>query len=96
MISYEESLKILKLFNQIINKKLNVRQTEKLVKNLLNNKQTKSQKIKSSKYNKSETELQNYLNTKTEIIYNKNNKNKILIYFKNDKHFQSIMKKIKK
>tara|TARA_B110000438_G_scaffold300411_1_gene352746 strand:- start:1051 stop:1893 length:843 start_codon:yes stop_codon:yes gene_type:complete len=91
LLSLKASTEILKIFNLIIKLKLNVRQTEILIKKLKSTKTNNNNK--ESSYNKVEIDLQQFLDTKVTI--NKKNK-KIIIKFQSDKDLNRIIKKIKK
>ena len=93
ILSLKKSTIMIKIFKEIINKKLNVRQTEVLIKSINNNK-NKIDKKKSSYYNL-ELELQNYLETKIEIKSPKNKAGKIIINFSSNKKLNQIINKIK-
>ena len=92
LLSLKKSTKIIKIYNAVINKKLNVRQTERLIKTLQNNTQLKTKLINNNYYNK-EKELAKYLNTKIKI--QKTKIGKIIIEFSDDKELEKIIKKIK-
>ena len=83
-------------FNHIIKSKLNVRQTEALIKKM---KIEKKQKIdffsKNSIYNNAEVDLQNFLDTKVLIKKGTSNTGKILIEFLSDDDLNRIIKKMK-
>ena len=95
LLSLKTSTKILKVFNMIIKSKLNVRQTEALIKKLqsIKNKQNINQQ---SIYNKVEIDLQNFLNTKVSIKKTKKAKGAIVIDFLSENDLNRIIKKIKK
>jgi len=95
LLSLKTSTKILKIFNLIIKSKLNVRQTETLIKNL-QSKIIKKNINKKSIYTKSEIDLQNFLNTKVIIHQTKKNNGKIVIEFLSESDLNRIIKKIKK
>lgn len=95
LLSLKTSTKILKVFNIIIKSKLNVRQTEALIKKLqsIKNKQNINQE---SIYNKVEVDLQNFLNTRVSIKKTKKAKGAIVIDFLSENDLNRIIKKIKK
>ena len=93
LLSLKESRVMIKIFHQIINKKLNVRQTEALIR-VLNKKKTKINKKKSI-YHDLELELQNYLETKIAIKTLNRNKGQIIINFLSNKELTDIINKIK-
>ena len=93
LLSLKESRVMIKIFHQIINKKLNVRQTETLIR-VLNKKKTKINKKKSIYYDL-ELELQNYLETKIAIKTLNRNKVQIIINFLSNKELTDIINKIK-
>lgn len=76
---------------KVIDEKLSVRELEKLIKNLNNNKEEKSTKREVNPYYKDVTErLQNYFGTKVNIS-NKNNKGKIEIEYYSEEDLQRIL-----
>ena len=93
LLALKESTIMIKIFKQIINKKLNVRQTETLIRTL-NNKKVKISK-KTSIYHDIELELQNYLEAKITIKKLSKNKGQIIIDFVEDKDLTNIINKIK-
>ena len=96
LLSLKASTKMMKVFNHIIKSKLNVRQTEALIKKIKLEKKSIIKPItKKSIYNSVEIDLQDFLDTKV-IIKKKNNKGGILIEFLSDDDLKRIIKKIKK
>ena len=93
LLSLKKSTVMIRIFKKIINEKLNVRQTEILIKSI-NNKKNKINK-KQSNYHKIELELQNYLNTKIEIKSSNKEKGKIIINFSSNEKLNQIINKIK-
>tara|TARA_Y100000590_G_scaffold357798_1_gene412819 strand:+ start:671 stop:1513 length:843 start_codon:yes stop_codon:yes gene_type:complete len=93
LISIRKSTIILKIYKKIIEKKLNVRQTELLVKSIKNS----SQKIlkNSTDYSSYEKKLVRYLNTKL-IIKKTGNTGKIIIEFDNNTELKKIITLITK
>lgn len=76
---------------RVIDEKLSVRELEKLIKHLNNNKEEKSVKREANPYYKDVTErLQNYFGTKVNIS-NKNNKGKIEIEYYSEEDLQRIL-----
>lgn len=76
---------------RVIDEKLSVRELEKLIKHLNNNKEEKSAKREANPYYKDVTErLQNYFGTKVNIS-NKNNKGKIEIEYYSEEDLQRIL-----
>ena len=96
LLGLKESTKMIQSFNHIIKSKLNVRQTEALIKKM---KIEKKQKIdffsKNSIYNNAEVDLQNFLDTKVLIKKGTSNTGKILIEFLSDDDLNRIIKKMK-
>ena len=95
LLSLKASTKILKIFKIIIKSKLNVRQTEALIKKM-QSKAIKKNTIKESLYSESEIDLQHFLKTKVIIKKSKNNNGKIVIEFLSNEDLNRIIKKIKK
>jgi len=96
LLSLKASTKMMKVFNHIIKSKLNVRQTEALIKKIkLEKKSIIKPTTKKSIYNSAEIDLQDFLDTKV-IIKKKNNKGNLLIEFLSDDDLKRIIKKIKK
>ena len=95
LLSLKASTKILKVFKIIIKSKLNVRQTEALIKKM-QSKAIKKNTSKESLYSESEIDLQHFLKTKVIINKSKNNNGKIVIEFLSDEDLNRIIKKIKK
>ena len=95
LLRLRESKKIIKIFKVIINKKLTVRQTEALIKNVIQGNDRKNGVIKhkSSLYAQTENDLSKYLNTKT--VIQKKKKGEIIIEFLNDDELKKIVKKMK-
>ena len=93
MINIPESTIILKIYKKIIDKKLNVRQTELLAKSIKNN----SQKIlkNSANYSSYEKKLTKYLDTKLSIKKT-GNTGKIIIEFDNNTELKKIITLITK
>ena len=90
LLSIRQSKKIISIFYQIVNKKLSVRETEKIIKH--------STKVKHSKayqsFSENEKKLQQYLASKVSININKKNKGNIVINFDSIKKLKKIMKLI--
>ena len=88
LIGIRESTISLKIYKQIINKKLNVRQTELLVRSI----KSDSPKIlkKPANYSSYEKKLSKYLNAKLSIKKT-SNKGKIIIDFGNNKELKKII-----
>jgi len=96
LLSLKASTQMMKIFNYVVKSKLNVRQTEALIKKIKLEKKSKIKPItKKSIYNHMEIDLQSFLNTKV-IIKKRNNKGNILIEFLSDDDLNRIIKKIKK
>ena len=95
LLSLKASTKILKVFKIIIKSKLNVRQTEALIKKM-HSKVIKKSISKESLYSKSEIDLQHFLKTKVIINKKNNNNGKIVIEFLSNEDLNRIIKKIKK
>lgn len=93
LLALKKSTKIIKVFNTVVNKKLSVRQAERLIKNLQNITQKKSKLINSNNYYDKENELSKYLNTKIKI--QKKKTGRIIIKFSNDEELEKIITKIK-
>ncbi|TYQ14761.1 UNVERIFIED_CONTAM: ParB family chromosome partitioning protein [Acetivibrio alkalicellulosi] len=86
LLSLKSEIQQEEICNLIIEKKINVRDTEKLVKNLLNKKEGKDENKIQQDYEigRVEEKIQNIFGTKVKII-NKNKKGKIMIeYYSND------------
>ncbi len=95
LLSVEEG-KQLQLAQEIILKKLSVRETEKLTANLKT--KSTSNLVESSKDPNTahlEKELSDYLGAKVDISHNKSGMGKLVINFKNLDALQGILKKIK-
>ena len=89
LLSFRESTIMLKIFQKIINKKLNVRQTELIIKSMKNNKNIIS--ISNNSYIVFEKKLIKHLNTKLSIKKLNNNKGKIIIEFRNKSDLQRVL-----
>jgi len=90
LLGIKQKHELLKMHQIIIAKKLNVRQTELLIKSA--NNKNKIKKISLKNYHKQIAWLRKYLNTNVQISNGK--KNKIIIEFANDKEFNTIIDKI--
>ena len=96
LLAIKQSTIMIKIFKQVIQKELNVRQTETLIKNL-NAKQKKKLHIMGNQdYSKYELTIQNYLDSKTVIKKNKQQGGSIVIKFSSDNALQTIVEKMKK
>ena len=93
LLALKKSTIMIKIFKEIINKKLNVRQTEALIRTL-SKKKIKVNKTQST-YHELELDLQNYLDTKITIKKLTKNKGQIVIDFLSDEELKNIIKKIK-
>ena len=91
LLSFRESSKIFKVFNEIVKNKLNVRQTELLIKSI--NIVRKNKKI-STPHKKTEKKLAKYLTTNVIINITKSKQGKIVINFKGQADLNRIIKKI--
>ena len=91
LLSIKNTAKILSIYTNVLEKKLNVRQTEFLIKSL-NQDKTKNIKISPKKYAKEILWLKEYFNTSVKIVDSK--KNKIIIEFSNKKKLDEIINKI--
>ncbi len=80
--------------SQVINRKLSVRQTEELVKRVLNPKPKKSSDI-DPKLTKMMKSLTKTLSSKTEIKPSNDDKGKIIIHYKSQDELNNIIKHIK-
>jgi len=81
---------------KVIDEDLNVRQTEKLIKNISNNKPKKENKIISNPYFKDITEkLEGYFNTKVTLNSKNNDKGKIEIEYYSEEDLQRILDLLK-
>jgi len=90
LISIRESKKIISIFYQILNKKLSVRETEKIIQHSTYKQQTKTRKS----FSENEKKLQQYLSSKVSININNKNKGNIVINFDSIKKLKKIMKLI--
>ena len=90
LISIRESKKIISIFYQILNKKLSVRETEKIIQYSTHTKYTKTRKS----FFENEKKLQQYLSSKVSININNKNKGNIVINFNSMKKLKKIMKLI--
>lgn len=81
----KDEKRIIEIANEIVRKNLNVRDVEAITKN---EKKTKTIKVSSNKYSKSESKMQNYLGCKVKI-----NEDKITISFPKEKR-NDVIKKI--
>ena len=90
LLSISDNKHLIKIYKSVLNKKLSVRQTEKLSKSL--KKLSKNNQAFLNKYTKQQLWLKEYLNTNIKIITGQ--KNKIIIEFTNDKKLDSIINKI--
>ena len=90
LVSIKESKKIISIFYQIVNKKLSVRETEKIIKHSTNTSHSKAHKS----FSENEKKLQQYLASKVSININKKNKGNIIINFNSIKKLKKIMKLI--
>ena len=90
LLSISDNKHLIKIYKSVLNKKLSVRQTEKLSKSL--KKISKNNPAYSNKYTKQQLWLKEYLNTNIKIITGQ--KNKIIIEFTNEKKLDSIINKI--
>jgi ParB family chromosome partitioning protein len=88
LLSFRESKIILKIFKQIINKKLNVRQTELAVKSFKNEKKLI---LPIKKYNNFKKILTQFLETQVSIKINANNSGKVIINFSNHKELEKVI-----
>tara|TARA_B100000287_G_scaffold434075_1_gene497471 strand:- start:747 stop:1589 length:843 start_codon:yes stop_codon:yes gene_type:complete len=93
LISIRESTIILKIYKKIIDKKLNVRQTELLIKSIKNNSQKTLKN--SANYSSYEKKLTKYLDTKLSIKKT-GNTGKIIIEFDNNTELKKIITLITK
>ena len=90
LISIRESKKIISIFYQILNKKLSVRETEKIIQHSTHTHPTKTRKS----FSENEKKLQQYLSSKVSININNKNKGNIVINFDSMKKLKKIMKLI--
>ena len=92
LLSIKESIKMIKIYYQLINKNLSVRDTEKLVKKINQNKKSFS----NTKQNKSihilEDKLKIKVDTKVYIKFNNKNSGNIKISFSSYSHLNKIIK----
>jgi len=99
LITIEDEKKQIALLNQILNKELNVRQVEDLVRKMNGN--VKSIEKKSvltgipEKYKETTAMLSNRFGTKVSLKRNNNGKGNIVISFKNDEELDKILGLIK-
>tara|TARA_Y100000814_G_C12271162_1_gene381825 strand:+ start:32 stop:874 length:843 start_codon:yes stop_codon:yes gene_type:complete len=92
LLALKESKKIIKIFYSIINQKLSVRDTEKIIKN----KPTKSKKnksVNSYRIDELENKLQNYLSSKVKIKA-RNHKGSIDIEFETIEELEDLVRDI--
>jgi len=91
LITIKKSTKMIAVFYKIINNKLSVRDTEKIIKE-------KSHQLKQNKNHSNlpaeEKKLQHYLSSKVSININKNSKGKIIINFETLDKLKKIIKLI--
>ena len=90
LISLRESKKIISIFYHILNKKLSVRETEKIIQHSTHTQHTKPRKS----FSENEKKLQQYLSSKVSININNKNKGNIVINFDSMKKLKKIMKLI--
>jgi len=90
LISIRESKKIISIFYQILNKKLSVRETEKIIQYSTHTQYTKTRKS----FSENEKKLQQYLSSKVSININNKNKGNIVINFDSMKKLKKIIKLI--
>tara|TARA_B100001750_G_C15386795_1_gene535326 strand:- start:30 stop:878 length:849 start_codon:yes stop_codon:yes gene_type:complete len=96
LLGIKESTVMIRIFKQVIQKKLNVRQTESLIKNLHIKQKRKTKTDNQLDYSKYELELQSYLDSKTIIKNNGQKAGRVIINFSSKNELQKIIKKIKK
>ena len=96
LLGIKESTVMIRIFKQVIQKKLNVRQTESLIKNLHIKQKKKTKTDNQLDYSKYELELQSYLDSKTIIKNNGQKAGRVIINFSSKNELQKIIKKIKK
>ena len=89
LLSFRESTIILKVFKKIIQQKLNVRQTELIIKSIKNVKNNII--VPQTNYAESEKKLTYHLNTKIAIKKLKNHKGNIMIEFEDQSELQRII-----
>lgn len=97
LLSLKNAKTIKELSNQIIQKKLSAREVESLVKNLSmkNSEKPKAASRKDPETLDIERKLENYLNTRVQILHNnKNHKGKITIEYFSIDEMESILKTI--
>ena len=96
LLAVKQSTIMIKIFKQVIQKKLNVRQTESLIKNLKATQKKQLHIISNQDYSKYELAIQNYLDSKIVIKKNKQKGGRIIIKFSSDNALETIVKKLKK
>ena len=96
LLGIKESTVMIRIFKQVIQKKLNVRQTESLIKNLHIKQKRKTKTDNQLDYSKYELELQSYLDSKTIIKNNGQKAGRVIINFSSKNELQKIIKKVKK
>ena len=95
LLAIKKSTIILKVFKKIVQTKLNVRQTETLIRQIKTIEKKSSKNIKSTSYTKYELELQTHLNTPTIIKKNVKSGGTIMMKFQSENQLKKIVKKIK-
>lgn len=82
-----------KMAKQIAEKGISVRETEKIIKEMLSIKNKKKRKITFSEYDYLANDLQEFFGTKVKILCDKNNKGRITIDYYNHDDLQRIIDK---
>ena len=95
LLRLKESKKIINIFKIVLNKKLTVRQTEALIKKLINSneKEKGTTKNKTIFFKQIANDIEKYLGAKT--IIRERKKGEIIIEFSGDEELKRITKKIK-
>jgi ParB family chromosome partitioning protein len=95
LITVESEAQQIELLHQILNRELNVRQVEELVRNLNKTQAKESKKIKRAvipeKYKETPTMLSNRFGTKVSLRRNNKGEGNIVISFKNDDELDKII-----
>ena len=94
LLSIKESVKMIRLYYQIINNNLSVRDTEKLAKVITQKKKRGSKNPKSDKIILLKNKLTTKLDTNISITINKKESGNIKIVFSSYEHLKKITKKI--
>jgi ParB family chromosome partitioning protein len=97
LLALEDDTAMLNALSRILKNNLSVRQTENLVKDMMEEKATPAAKVEDDPdLRKTEEKLSRLLSTKVKLLYSKNGKGKIEIYFSQVEEFDRIYKLIAK